>query len=165
MTPRKAKPYSVNLVLKWHLLPRGIELFYAACAAFYYPGWSTSGTYNGRYFNIRACDYRPLSVQRRFRANIFPLYYPCPLFRSSPICALCSHSVRVCPHLYWEGVLIPGFCVIWFVIINKRPLSNWVAKLRQIIIMASFSSPSKPSSPLAMQIVQNMVLLASEQGA
>ena len=28
--------------------------------------------------------------------------------------------------------LFPGFCVIWFVIFNKRPL-NWVAKLRQIM--------------------------------
>ena len=24
----------------------------------------------------------------------------------------CSHSVRVCSHLYWEKVFISGFCVI-----------------------------------------------------
>ena len=31
----------------------------------------TFGTYNGRYLNIRTCDFRPLSVQLRCRANIF----------------------------------------------------------------------------------------------
>ena len=30
----------------------------------------TSGTYNGRYLNIQTCDFRPLSVQLRCRANI-----------------------------------------------------------------------------------------------
>ena len=120
----------------------GNKSFYAASAAFYYPGWSTSGTYNGRYFNIRACDYRPLSVQRRCTANIFPPYYPRLLFRSSPICVLCSHSVRVCPHLCWDKVFVSGFCVIWFGIINKRPL-NWVAKLRQIMVSVQFSQKTE----------------------
>ena len=73
----------------------------------------TSETYNGRYLNIRTCDFKPLSVQLRCRANIFPPYYPAHAwFRISPIDALSSHSVRVFPHLCWDEVFISGFCVI-----------------------------------------------------
>ena len=44
----------------------------------------TSETYNGRYLNIRTCDFKPLSVQLRCRANIFPPYYPAHGFGSVP---------------------------------------------------------------------------------
>ena len=123
-------------------ITRRNKSFYAACSVFYYPGWSTSGTYNGRYFNIRARDYRPLSVQRRCRANIFPPYYPAHCFGAVPSvrCVLirCVFALTFTRTRF----LFPGFCVIWFGIINKWPL-NWVAKLRQIMVSVQFSQQTE----------------------
>ena len=141
---------------------KGNKLFYAACVAFLVSGMGTSGTYISRYLNIRTCDFRPLSVQLRCRANIFPTLLPRPWFRISPIGALSSHSVRVCPHLCWDQVFISGFCVIWFGIINKRPL-NWVAKLRQIRLSIQFSQQTELTPSNAHCTAHG--LLASEQGA
>ena len=62
------------LVQKWHLLPRGINYFMQPARRFSVSRMGTSGTYNGRYLNIRTCDFRPLSVQLRCRANIFLLW-------------------------------------------------------------------------------------------
>ena len=52
-------------------ITKGNKLFYAACVAFLVSRMGTSGTYISRYLNIRTCDFRPLSVQLRCRANIF----------------------------------------------------------------------------------------------
>ena len=93
-------------------ITKGNKSFYAACVAFLVSRMGTSGTYISRYLNVRTCDFRPLSVQLRCRANIFPTLLPRPWFRISPIDALSSHSVRVCPHLCWDEVFISSFCVI-----------------------------------------------------
>ena len=92
-----------NSHIKMTFITKGNKLFYAACVAFLVSRMGTSGTYISRYLNIRTCDFRPLSVQLRCRANIFPTLLPRPWFRISPIGALSSHSVRVCPHLC-EGI-------------------------------------------------------------
>ena len=143
-------------------ITKGNKLFYAACVAFLVSRMGTSGTYISRYLNVRTCDFRPLSVQLRCRANIFPTLLPRPWFRISPIGALSSHSVRVCPHLCWDEVFISGFCVIWFGIINKRPL-NWVAKLRQIMVSVQFSQQTELTPSNAHCTAHG--LLASKQGA
>ena len=143
-------------------ITKGNKLFYAACVAYLVSRMGTSGTYISRYLNIRTCDFRPLSVQLRCRANIFPTLLPRPWFRISPIGALSSHSVRVCPHLCWDEVFISGFCVIWFGIINKRPL-NWVAKLRQIRVSVQFSQQTELTPSNAHCKAHG--LLANEQGA
>ena len=143
-------------------ITKGNKLFYAACVAYLVSRMGTSGTYISRYLNIRTCDFRPLSVQLRCRANIFPTLLPRPWFRISPIGALSSHSVRGCPHLCWDEVFISGFCVIWFGIINKRPL-NWVAKLRQIRVSVQFSQQTELTPSNAHCTAHG--LLASEQGA
>ena len=143
-------------------ITKGNKLFYAACVAFLVSRMGTSGTYISRYLNIRTCDLRPLSVQLRCRVNIFPTLLPRPSFRISPIGALSSHSVRVCPHLSWDQVFISGFCVISFGIINKRPL-NWVAKLRQIRVSVQFFQKTELTPSNAHCTAHG--LLASKQGA
>ena len=163
----KCKGYPYNFVgaslKKWRLLPRGINYFMQPARRFLVSRMGTSETYNGRYLNIRTCDFKPLSVQLRCRANIFPPYYPAHAwFRISPIDALSSHSVRVCPHLCWDEVFISGFCVIWLGIINKRPL-NWVAKLRQIMVSVQFSQQTELTPSNAHCTAHG--LLTSEQGA
>ena len=143
-------------------ITKGNKLFYAACVAFLVSRMGTSGTYISRYLNVRTCDFRPLSVQLRCRANIFPTLLPRPWFRISPIGALSAHSVRVCAHLCWDEVFISAFCVIWFGIINKRPL-NWVAKLRQIRVSVQFYQQTE-LTPSNAHCTANG-LLASKQGA
>ena len=69
-------------------ITKGNKLFYAACVAYLVSRMGTSGTYISRYLNIRTCDFRPLSVQLRCRANIFPTLLPRPWFRISPIGAV-----------------------------------------------------------------------------
>ena len=155
----KWKGYPYNFVgvslKKWHLLPRGINYFMQPARRFLVSRMGTSEIYNGRYLNIRTCDFKPLSVQLRCRANIFQPYYPAHGFGSVP-------SMRVCPHLCWDEVFISGFCVIWFGIINKRPL-NWVAKLRQIRVSVQFSQQTELTPSNAHCTAHG--LLASEQGA
>ena len=58
---------------KMTFITKGNKLFYAACVAYLVSRMGTSGTYISRYLNIRTCDFRPLSVQLRCRANIFLL--------------------------------------------------------------------------------------------
>ena len=63
----------------------------------------------------------------------------------SPISISRSGLRRVCPNFCWDKVFISVFCVIWFGIINKRPL-NWVAKLRQIMVSVQFSQQTELTS-------------------
>ena len=49
----------------------------------------TSGTYNGRYLNIRTCDFQASFSSASVQGKHF-----------------------VCPHLCWDEVFISGFCVI-----------------------------------------------------
>ena len=143
-------------------ITKGNKLFYAACAAFF----SIPDGYI-RDLQRQILKHPNMWFQASFNSasvqgKHFPTLLPRPWFRISPIGALCSYLVRVCPHLCWDEVFISGFCVIWFGIINKRPL-NWVAKLRQIMVSVQFSQQTELTPSNAHCTTHG--LLASEQGA